>query len=231
MTWRISRAESRRRYLSKFDTAEALCYEALTGGLSQEERQAYLEDLRPVLADRGPAAVLDAGAGTGAACQILCGLPHLALTALEPAPAMLSVLQGKPELSAVRTVQGFCDAADDVGLFVPEQFDIIISRQVINGLYDPLMAFRNWYEWLDAKGIVLILDGLYGRGAWTGVWEEDVDVLPVSACQNMALIPYLLELAGFEVRDVRLMNHVNNHVRTRTHRFLTVAGKPRRAAC
>lgn len=231
MTWRISRAESRRRYLSKFDAAEALCYEALTGGLSQEERQAYLEDLRPVLADRGPAAVLDAGAGTGAACQILSGLPHLALTALEPAPAMLAVLQSKPELSAVRTVQGFCDAADDMGLFVPEQFDIIISRQVINGLYDPLTAFRNWYEWLDADGVVLILDGLYGRGAWTGVWEEDVDVLPVSACQNMALIPYLLELAGFEIRDVRLMNHVNNHVRTRTQRFLTVAGKPRRAAC
>jgi len=230
MTWRISRAESRRRYLTKFDEAEALNYEALVGCISAEESRAYLHDLHSVLPDRKPAAVLDVGAGTGVVCQILAGLPNLAITAMEPAPAMLAVLQSKPELSAVRTVQGFCDSPDDLGLFVPEQFDLIISRQVINGLYDPLTAFRNWYEWLDAEGMVVIMDGLFGRSAWTGIWEEDVDVLPVSACQNTAMIPYLLELAGFEVRDVKMMECVNGHIRTKTRRFLTIAGKNRREA-
>lgn len=230
MTWRISRAESRRRYLTKFDEAESLSYEALAGCISAEEAQAYLQDLQPVLADRKPAAVLDVGAGTGGICQILAGLPNLAITALEPSPAMLAVLQSKPELSAVRTVQGFCDSPDDLGLFVPEQFDLIISRQVINGLYDPLTAFKNWYQWLDAEGKVVVIDGLYGRAAWTGIWEEEVDVLPVSACQNTAMIPYLLELAGFEVRDVRMMERVNGHIRTKTRRFLTIAGKNRHDA-
>ena len=230
MTWRISRAESRRRYLTKFDEAESLSYEALAGCIPAEEAQAYLQDLQPVLADRKPAAVLDVGAGTGGCCQILAGLPNLAITALEPSPAMLAVLQSKPELSAVRTVQGFCDSPDDLGLFVPEQFDLIISRQVINGLYDPLTAFKNWYQWLDAEGKVVVIDGLYGRAAWTGIWEEEVDVLPVSACQNTAMIPYLLELAGFEVRDVRMMERVNGHIRTKTRRFLTIAGKNRHDA-
>ena len=101
MSWRCSQAESRRRYLAKFDAAEAQSYDARVGRLSREDEDAYLADLAPVLQLRAGAEVLDAGAGTGAMTCLLSRLPALSITALEPAPAMLAILRSRPELKRV----------------------------------------------------------------------------------------------------------------------------------
>jgi SAM-dependent methyltransferase len=224
MTWRISQAESRRRYLEKFDAAEVEAYDALVATLSAEDVEAYRADLASVFAfHQDGLRILDAGAGSGALSQVLCGLTGLQITALEPSPAMLARLHARRELEGVRTVEGFCDHLDDRRHFPGGAFDAIFSRQLANGLYDPLAAFRNWHHWLKPSGAVVLVDGLYGRSAWTGRWEEEIDVLPLSACQTTATVPYLLEMAGFRIDRVQLMQATNARPSTRTSRYLVRA--------
>jgi SAM-dependent methyltransferase len=219
--WRGSQASSRERYLAKFDPAEAALW---AGGLAPEDQAAYLADLAGIF--RPGMAVLDAGAGTGIFTAVLARLEGLALTALEPAPAMLAVLAARPELAGVEPVAGFCDAASDRDLFPQGRFDAIASRQLANGLYDPLAAFANWHHWLKPGGAVVLIDGSYGRDAWQGKWAEEVDELPLSANQSLALAPYLLEIAGFAIERVGPLAATNARPTTRTPRHLVLARKP-----
>jgi ubiquinone/menaquinone biosynthesis C-methylase UbiE len=225
MNWRDSQHDSRRRYLAKFDAAEAERYDAVVGTLAREDEDAYLSDLSGAVRLMPGMEVLDAGAGTGTLTQILVRSPGLRLTALEPAPAMLARLRARPELDGVTAIEGFCDAVADRALFAPARFDVIASRQLVNGLYDPLAAFANWHRWLKPAGAVLVIDGLYERAAWSGTWAEEVDVLPVAACQSTALVPYLLEQSGLQIEAVRMMDAVNRRPSTRTPRYLVVARK------
>jgi SAM-dependent methyltransferase len=225
VTWRGTQDESRSRYLAKYDEAEAERWDAMGSMLGRADEDAYLSDLARVFAFRPGMAVLDAGAGTGALCTILARLPGLALTVLEPAPAMLARLRRRAGLDYVVAVQGFCDAQPDRQHFSAAQFDVIASRQLVNGLFDPLTAFENWHYWLKPGGAVVAIDGAYGRDAWTGVWQEEIDVLPLSATQSLATVPYLLEAAGFKVGSVRWMDAVNAMPSTRTSRYVVVARK------
>lgn len=225
MDWRGSQAASRNRYLAKYDAAEVDRYDSWVGNLAPEDQEAYLADLDRVFPFGAGMAVLDAGAGTGTLCKILARLDGLSITALEPAPAMLARLRNQVELRSVVAVEGFCDASDDRRHFREAQFDVIVSRQLANGLFDPLTAFRNWQHWLSTGGAVVLIDGLYGRSAWTGRWEEEVDVLPLSACQTTALMPYLLEAAGLRVEAVEWMTATNAMPSTRTTRYVVVARK------
>lgn len=68
-----------------------------------------------------------------------------------------------------------------------------------------------------------MIDGLYGRDAWRGPWEEEIDVLPLSACQSLATVPYLLESVGFRIAAAELMPAVNALPVTRTPRYIVVA--------
>jgi SAM-dependent methyltransferase len=222
-SWRGTQAASRARAIALFDEAEAECW---AFSLPRETEDAYLADLARVVSFRDGMSVLDAGAGTGILCRILARLPGLLLTALEPTPAMLSKLRSTPELGDVATVEGFCDAPEDRGHFEAAQFDVIASRQLANGLFDPLAAFRNWHHWLKPGGAVVVIDGLFDRTAWAGKWEEEIDVLPLSACQTTALTPYLLETAGFTVEAVGRMDATNAVPPARVTRYVVVARKP-----
>jgi len=225
MPWRGTQAASRQRYLAKFDAAEAEQYDALVGNLSPSDEEAYLADLNRVFQFQSGMTVLDAGAGTGALTRVLSQIDGLSITALEPAPAMLDRLKSQPELRDVAAVEGFCDHLDDRRHFRDGQFDVIASRQLANGLFDPLAAFRNWHHWLKPGGSVVLIDGLYPRTAWTGKWEDEIDVLPFSACQSTATVPYLLEQAGFQIDAVDRMDAVNILPSTRTPRYIVVATK------
>lgn len=225
MSWRITQAEWRARYLVRIDAAEAARYHSLVGSMEADDAGAYLADLARVARWPAGATLLDAGAGTGALTAVLAGMPGLAVTALEPAAAMLELLRSDPRLQHVTKVEGFCDSADDRGLFGPQGFDVIVSRQLANGLFDPLAAFANWHHWLKPGGVAVVIEGIYGRDAWTGVWQEDVDVLPLSSSQGLATVPYLLEAAGFRVEVVNWMDAVNRRPVTRTPRYVVVARK------
>ena len=226
MEWQRRRAMARTRYVAKYDATEADLYDVSVGQLSREDEDAYLSDLKHVFQFQPGMEILDVGAGTGALCKILTHLPGLSITALDPSPAMLAKLRTKAELRQITSVEGFCDGIEDLHLFGKAQFHAVVSRQVVNGLFDPLIAFRNWHHWLLPGGAVVVIDGLYGRDGWTGQWEAEVDVLPLSACQTTALTPYLLEVAGFRIDAVELMQATNARPCTKTPRYVVVATKP-----
>ena len=228
MDWHALRAEVRSRYVAKYNATEAASYDRMPGMgcLTRVEEDACLSDLQRVFDIRQRMRVLDVGAGTGALCSVLTRLPGLSITALEPAPAMLAVLRSKAGLAHVVTVQGFCDGVDDRRHFGESQFDVVVARQVVNGLFDPLTGFRNWRHWLAPGGSVIVLDGLYGRDGWVGQWQEELDLLPLSACQTTALTPYLLTEAGFRIDAVDWMVATNALPSTRTARYVVVATKP-----
>jgi len=225
MDWQNSRAAARRRGVGKYDVAEAAAYGKLQGlgWLTADEETAYVADLARVVQFAPGSNVLDVGAGTGVMCSMLQRLPGLELTALEPSPAMLALLKAKSELANVRTINGFCDEAQDCDQFDSGEFDAIVSRQVVNGLFDPLLAFRHWHHWLKPGGAVVVIDGLYGRDGWVGRWEEEVDALPLAASQSLASTPYLLEASGFRIEAAERMAAVNALPTTRTPRYVVVA--------
>jgi RimJ/RimL family protein N-acetyltransferase/SAM-dependent methyltransferase len=223
--WSEARAAAQGRHAARYDEPEARSYAGQPGlgTLSEDDQDAYLADILRVCPLQEGMRVLDVGAGTGALTGILMRLPGLALTALEPSPAMLAHLRSRPELSRVTVVAGHCDDAGDVDRFDASSFDVVAARQVVNGLFDPLMAFRHWHRWLRPGGAVVVIEGLYGRDAWRGAWSAEVDVLPLSAVQTMATVPYLLESSGFRVETVERMRAVNALPVTRTPRYVVVA--------
>ena len=225
--WTARRAAARGRHAARYDAAAARDYAATPGlgWLGESECEAYLDDLRAALDLRPGLAVLDVGAGSGALCGVLVRVAGLALTALEPSPAMLAELRARPELAAVTTVEGSTDAEHDGARFAPASFDLVVARQVANGLFDPLRAFRHWHRWLRPGGHVAVIEGLYGREDWRDDWAEEVDVLPLAASQTLATVPYLLEAAGFRIARAARMARVNALPTTRTPRYLVVAGR------
>jgi SAM-dependent methyltransferase len=230
MDWHERRSAARRRAVGKYDTTEAEAYGKVQGlgWLAADEQHAYRTDLARVVQFVDGARVLDVGAGTGVMCSLLCDLPGIELTALEPSAAMLTVLQARPELAKVKAINGFCDEPQDRDQFPPALFDGIVSRQLVNGLFDPLLAFRHWHHWLRPAGVVVVIDGLYGRDGWVDRWQEEVDVLPLAASQSMASTPYLLEACGFRIDAVERMAAVNALPTTRTPRYVVAARKPPR---
>ena len=228
MNWRIAQAESRQRYLTKYDIAEVEQYEQWIEQLTIEDDDACLQDLAEAFQFKAGMTVLDVGAGTGAMSKTLLRIPGLRLFALEPSVAMIAKLRSKKELESVEVREGFCDAVEDRSHFPKGFFDVIVSKQVVNGLFDPLFAFQNWHYWLKAGGSVIVLDGLFDRTGWAGKWQEEVDVLPMSACRSTAMIPYLLEKSGFQVIAVPPMLLTNARPTTRTQRYGVVA---RRIEC
>jgi ubiquinone/menaquinone biosynthesis C-methylase UbiE len=227
MTWRVLQSESRERYLQKFSASEVAIYERWIEMHTSADHHAFLDDLQDYCSIEADMEVLDLGAGTGAVSTMLNHVPGIKLTALEPCPEMLSVLKREPHLAGVTCVQAFCDHPDDQIIFAESSFDIIASRQLFNGLYDPLAALRNCYHWLKPQGSLIVAEGFYDRDAWKGIWEEEIDQLPLSACRTMATIPYLAEQCGFQVIAVTSMKRTNSMPTTRTPRYLVVAQKSR----
>lgn len=208
-----------------YDSVGAAKYNISVNALGDSDHEACLADLRNCLDFLNEMKVLDAGSGTGALCLALAKVPGLEITALEPSSAMIELLRLRPELNRVKTVTGFCDHVDDASLFAPESFNLVVSRLLVNNLYDPLAAFRNWHAWLRPGGVVVVMDGLFDRGDWQGEWSSFVDELPLSASRTTATVPYLLEQTGFQIDHVGWMEHTNALPSTKTKRYLVAATK------
>jgi SAM-dependent methyltransferase len=209
-----------------YNAEEASKYNTWIAAMTDADHDACIADLKHCVKFADNMEVLDAGSGTGALSMALVRMPGLNVTALEPCAPMIDLLKAKPELRDVKIVQGFCDHDNDASLFSSESFNLIASRLLVNNLFDPLAAFRNWKYWLRPGGAVVVMDGLFDRGGWSGEWSRFVDDLPLSACQTTATVPYLLEQIGFHVEHVGLMEHTNAMPSTRTKRYMVVATKP-----
>jgi SAM-dependent methyltransferase len=174
-------------------------------GMPPEEEEAWLADLLEPFPLPPQGRALEVGAGAGAFTKVLARMEGLSWTAQEPVPVMLAALQAQSALAGVEARLGWCDAPEDREAFPAEHFDLIASRQLTNGLHDPLLAFAHWRHWLRPGGWLLIVEGLFGREAWSGPWAQEVDAYPLAANASLALLPYLLERSGFRIHHVGLM--------------------------
>ncbi len=232
--WRISQSKFRERWVDRWTPSEVAAYQTCAGQLNDEQLDCHVQDLSRVFSVDRPLQILDVGSGAGTVCEILCrwisgasprtlAAGGYGITALEPLPAMLELL--KQRIASlpipISAVRGFCDHPSDRALFEPGSFDLMISRQVTNGLYDPLNAFRNWAFWLKPGGTVIVMDGLFDRAGWGE--GSDVDLFPLAATKSLSTVPYLLEYCGFEVSRVELMSVTNQHPTTKTPRYVVVA--------
>lgn len=225
MPYRSSHLEHRRRMLEAYDANEANIVQGWTNARTAQDQLALLEDLLEYCPFTPGMKVLDVGAGTGVLSLALAKIDGLNLAALEPCPALVEHLRKNLLFNDIQITQGFCDHESDRRHFEEVSFDRIVSRQVVNTLFDPCEAFTNWNRWLCPDGIVVVMDALLRRENWPGRWAPFVDALPLSACDSMATVPYLLERCGFEVLSVSLMNRCNAIANSPTKRFMIVARK------
>lgn len=223
MSYRPDQNQSRHKLESSYDDIEVAKYDSWVSELTDDDHDACLLDIAQHLDLTQYPRVLDVGAGTGAMCVALSRVAGLQISALEPLNTMIDVLKSKSSLSHICVTQGYCDHPNDRSHFEEGSFDAIVAKQLVNGLYDPVAAFRNWNFWLKKDGIVIVLDGMFDRSSWSDNWSDWVDLLPVSCNRSLATIPYLLELAGFHVSYSGYMEHTNARPSTRTKRMMVIA--------
>jgi SAM-dependent methyltransferase len=230
--WNELRKKGRGSHAALYDDAGAKEYAAIPGMgyLMPDQFAAHRADIEAGMEVDAGLDILEVGCGTGAFTEVLAHFPKARLTATEPSAAMIQAWRERMAIvglsdAGIEIREGSCDAPEDRSMFADHQFDLVACRKVVNGLFDPLAAFANWYAWLKPGGRVLVLDATFGRDGWGGAWGELVDMLPLSCTQSLATIPYLLEVVGFRIQHVGWMHRVNALPSTRTPRYFVVASR------
>lgn len=157
---------------------------------------------------------LEVGAGTGVFTRLL--LPAIStggnLIAQDISQEALRISKANLPLE-FRDVVEFCprDAQDKSAITHLEKnsLDVIVARQFVVLLQDPLAVFEIWRDYLKKDGHLIIYDALWTRKSWSGNWSTLVDALPLSCLQSIQTIPYLLKSAGFSIKDVHFLDEVN----------------------
>jgi len=185
----------------------------LEHAIPQEAEELYRQDLEDVL---GPfskyRSVLEVGAGNGVLTQLLkrwgCG----EIVGTDISAGMLAIARKRLPDCRFEHVTSEADA----GLFKPRSFDLVISRQLVCHLIDPITVFSIWKEWLKPGGQVAVIDGLWTRRDW-GPPSSPAGALvnnrPLSCTQTWATVSYLLRRADLAVSAERFLPRVNTFAR------------------
>ena len=196
-----------------------------------EERTAWMADLSRVLDGAPGRHVVDVGTGTGVLARLLAENGYrvdgvdISLGMIERARELL------PSSLLAKVSYRVGDAQDD--LFPAASVDAVVSRQVVCHLDDPIRAFRSWRRWLRPGGLVVVIDGFWGRKGWTGGPLADaVDQLPLSCVQTIGTAAYLLAQAELAVEHRGWLQAVNDQLAAadpgateRSPRYVVVARK------
>src|SRR5438105_9122182 len=121
---------------------------------------------------RAPAAVLDAGAGTGAMSLLLAELGH-DVTALDISAQMLERAQEKAAARGLRlrTVVGAADEPPD------GPFEAVVERHLLWTTPDPSAALSSWHR-VAPSGRLVLFEGIWRRdGAGTRARGGAADAL------------------------------------------------------
>ncbi|GAA3244296.1 class I SAM-dependent methyltransferase [Dactylosporangium siamense] len=124
-------------------------------------RAAWAALLTPVLPP-APAAVLDAGCGTGSIATLLAEAGYH-VHGVDSSPGMLDVAREKAARHAVAVDLVVGDAADPP--FEPARFDVVLTRHVLWALPDPGAVLDRWIALLRPGGTLVLIEGRWSTGA------------------------------------------------------------------
>jgi SAM-dependent methyltransferase len=182
----------------------------LMHAIPAEAEELYRQDLRDVLGPFGEyKSVLEIGAGTGLFTRLLGRWGCKGITGIDISGEMLAVAKSTipdGQFKAVTT-------ESDPELFPAESFDLIISRQLICHLIDPIRVFECWRRWLKPCGKIAVIDGFWTRADWGSPSSRSarlVEDRPLSCTQTSATASYLLERANLMIQHRRMMTRVND---------------------
>ena len=106
--------------------------------------------------------VLDVGTGTGLMALLAAELGH-DVTGLDMSEAMLAEAQQKSRRLHLDVRWDVGDAEDPP--YAPGTFDVLVSRHLVWTLLHPAETLETWSTLVRPGGLVVIIDGAYGRGS------------------------------------------------------------------
>lgn len=184
----------------------------LLNAIPNEVEQSYRDDLREVLGEFTEyKSVLEVGAGTGLFTRLLDVWGCKGIVGIDISGRMLDVARAKLPHCSFRQVTKEAEPH----LFPPATFDLIISRQLVCHLIDPIAVFECWKTWLKPGGRIAVIDGLWTRKDWRGRSGALVDERPLSCTQTKATVSYLLERSDLVVKHRGYLERVNRFAKER----------------
>ncbi len=122
----------------------------------------WLDEIKKHIPMDRPLTILDAGTGSGYFTILLSRLGHH-VTGVDLSAEMIKEAK---KLAAIHRVNADFQVMDAENLEFPDQqFDIVISRNVIWTLPNPEHAYRHWLRVLKPGGILLNFDADYSEEA------------------------------------------------------------------
>ncbi len=172
-------------------------------------REAWIRLLQAWLPP-APAAILDAGCGTGSLSVILAEQGYQ-VTGIDLSPVMLAQAAAKAIAHGCTITFQLMDAA--AAQFPPRNFDVLLSRHLLWALPDRADVLLRWTELLKANGRLLLIEGYWHTGAGLHAGQI-VELLPASLTrvfvQTLSNQP---DLWGSEVADERYLICAKLHSR------------------
>jgi 2-polyprenyl-3-methyl-5-hydroxy-6-metoxy-1,4-benzoquinol methylase len=138
-------------------------------------RRAWVELLREHL-PTPPAAVLDAGCGTGSLSVALAELGHQ-VTGIDLSPAMLALAKKKAAAAGVSIRYELMDAA--APRLAAGRYQAVVCRHLLWALPEPAAVLRRWARLLKPGGRLVLIEGFWHTGSGLHV-QETVSALPES---------------------------------------------------
>lgn len=211
-------SESLRKGAKVFD-AKAGTYGSdttkLLHSIPNEVEEFYRQDLEEVLgAFAAYKSVLEVGSGNGIFTRLLDRWGCEGIIGTDISPGMLRGAQARLPQCRFELVTN----ESDPNLFPPATFDLIISRQLVCHLVDPIAVFECWKTWLKPGGRIAVIDGLWTRNDWGPPSSQSGDLVddrPLSCTQTSATVSYLLSRANLTVKHRCLLNRVNGFAKTK----------------
>lgn len=124
--------------------------------------------IREVVPDSRRLRILDLGTGAGYAAIILAQMGH-DVVAVDNSDLMLDKARSNARAYRVDIQFVKADVHDVCRLFEPFHFDIVIAKDTVWGITDPVEAYSEWIHLIRPGGYLIIIDGNY----YLELFDED----------------------------------------------------------
>jgi SAM-dependent methyltransferase len=168
--------------------------------MTEIDQAAWTEALREFL-PAPPCDVLDVGTGTGDVARMCAALGHR-VTGIDQAEGMLAVAAASASSWTAANPPVFLPGDAHAPPFLPESFDVVVSRFLFWTLLDPVSAMKHWLTLLRPGGQVVALDSLWWvrelRDPASGALPFDHSDMIVRYSERIGMTPPLTAIESID---------------------------------